>query len=118
MDVIKKNREFQLIFEKGHSIQGKYLVVYFLRNSYGINRFGVCAGKKLGTAVRRNYAKRLLREAIRAVSFAEEGWDLLLVAKNPILEASFCSIIEEIEHIIFKVGLLALKKEGAAEDSR
>lgn len=104
MDVIKKNQEFQQIFEKGHSIQGKYLVVYFLRNQYQTNRYGICVGKKIGTAVRRNYIKRLLRESVRALIFPNQIYlDILLVAKKQILSASLNSIIEEIQHILFKV---------------
>ncbi len=118
MEVIKKNQEFQLIFEKGHSIHGRYLVVYFLRNSCHTNRFGVCAGKKLGTAVRRNYLKRILREAIRAISFPDQvGWDMLLVAKKQILNASLNGIINEIQHILFKVDFITLKTKGDMEDS-
>ena len=119
MEVIKKNQEFQLIFEKGHSIQARYLVVYFLRNSYSINRFGICVGKKIGTAVRRNYVKRLLREAIRVVSFPDQvGWDMLLVAKKQILNTSLNGIIDEIQHILFKINSFALQTKGNLEDSQ
>lgn len=119
MEVIKKNQEFQLIFEKGHSIQGKYLVVYFLRNQILINRYGICVGKKLGSAVCRNRIKRLLRESVRAVTFPNQvGWDILLIAKKQILNASLNGIIEEIQHILFKVDFLALKIKGDLEDSQ
>ena len=119
MDVIKKNQEFQQIFEKGHSIHGKYLVVYFLRNQYQINRYGICVGKKLGTAVRRNYIKRLLRESVRVLTFPNQTYlDILFVAKKQILSASLNSIIEEIQHILFKVDFLTLKNKGDLEDSQ
>ncbi len=119
MEVIKKNHEFQQIFEKGHSIQGRYLVVYFLRNQYQTNRFGICVGKKLGSAVHRNYIKRLLREAVRLITFPNQiGWDMLLVAKKQIINASLNSIIDEIQHILFKVDFLALKNKGELEDSQ
>lgn len=119
MKVIKKNQEFQRIFENGHSIHGKYLVVYFLRNQFLNNRYGICVGKKIGSAVRRNYIKRLLRESIRAVTFPNQvGWDMLLVAKKQILNASLDGIIKEIQHILFKVDLLALKIKGDMEDSQ
>lgn len=119
LDVIKKNLEFQRIFEKGHSIQGRYIVVYFLRNQIHINRFGICVGKKLGSAVRRNYIKRLLRESVRTITFPDQiGWDMLLVAKKHILNASLNGIIEEIQHILFKIDFLALENKGDLEDSQ
>lgn len=119
MDVIKKNQEFQRIFEKGHSIQGRYLVVYFLHNQISTNRYGICVGKKLGSAVRRNYIKRLLRESIRVVTISDQtSFDILIVAKKQILNASLNGIIEEIQHILFKVGFLALNNKGDLEDSQ
>jgi ribonuclease P protein component, eubacterial len=102
--VIKKNEEFQCIFEKGHSIYGRYLVVYFLHTSFDCARFGFCVGKKVGNAVVRNHFKRLLREAILATATSGfEGFDILLVARNSIRSASLANIIFEITHILGKV---------------
>lgn len=102
--VIKKNEEFQSIFEKGHSIYGRYLVVYFLHTSFDCARFGFCVGKKLGNAVMRNRIKRLLREAVLATVNSEvKGLDILLVARNAVRTASLANIIFEITHILAKV---------------
>lgn len=107
---VKDNNDFKLIFEKGHSIYGKYLVVYFLRNQLDHNRFGICAGKKLGTAVERNRVKRLLREAIRSIVSGSKGeqspltgWDILLVARSQIKEINLAKIIEEIRYLLCKI---------------
>ena len=52
-------------------------------------RCGFVAGKKVGSAVRRNRAKRLLREAVRARQAAlAGGWDLVFVARPPLAEAT------------------------------
>ena len=85
-------------------------MVYFLRNQLDHNRFGICAGKKLGTAVERNRIKRLLREAIRSNVTAREheqsllqGWDILLVARSQIKDINLARIIEEIGYLLGKV---------------
>ncbi len=107
IETIKKNEEFQHVFEKGHSIQGRYLVVYFLRNQFNQNRFGFCSGSKLGTAVRRNRFKRLLREAARSVGpFILIGWDLVLVARGGIKSAELSGIIHEYKQILGRADLL------------
>ena len=107
IETIKKNEEFQTIFRQGHSIQGRYLVVYFLRNQFTYNRFGFCSGAKLGTAVRRNRFKRLLREAARLVApFTLIGWDLILVARGGMKSANLSSIIHEYKQILGRADLL------------
>ncbi len=107
IEIIKKNEEFQMIFEKGHSMNGKYLVAYFLTNQFGYNRFGFCVGKKIGIAVRRNRMKRLLREAVRTLDYSgKAGWDIVLVARFGMIRASLQNIILDIHHIFTKTGII------------
>jgi ribonuclease P protein component len=52
-------------------------------------RCGFVAGKKVGPAVKRNRAKRLLREAVRARQEAlAGGWDLVFVARSGLAQAT------------------------------
>ena len=52
-------------------------------------RVGVAAGKTTGTAVHRNRAKRLLREAIRPyLATLASGWDLILIARPALVTAT------------------------------
>jgi ribonuclease P protein component len=52
-------------------------------------RVGVAAGKTTGTAVHRNRAKRLLREAMRPLlpSLAS-GWNLILIARPALVTST------------------------------
>lgn len=122
VEIIKRNEEFQRVFEKGHSIYGRYLVVYFLHTALDYNRFGFCVGKKTGNAVVRNRIKRLMREAIRTTEISSSGgWDILLVARKSTYQTSLDNIISEIRHILDKANLRQtldpfIKKAG--EDCR
>ena len=52
-------------------------------------RCGFVAGKKVGSAVARNRAKRLLREAVRSRPEAVTvGWDLVFVARPRLAKAT------------------------------
>lgn len=111
---IKSNSDFQQIFEKGHSINGRYLVVYFLHNQQKLSRFGFCVGRKLGIAVARNRVKRRLREVVRQVGRyrhsilqpENNGFDIIIVARKPVLTAQYQDIIRDFEHIMLKTGII------------
>jgi ribonuclease P protein component len=66
------------------------LVVLVAQASDGQHlRVGVTAGKTTGTAVQRNRAKRLLREAMRPLlSSIEPHWDMILIARPAIGSAT------------------------------
>jgi ribonuclease P protein component len=59
--------DFQEIIQGGKRIQGPCLVLWYKPASSGeqTQRMGLVVSKKLGSAVVRNRAKRLLREAFR-----------------------------------------------------
>ena len=63
------------------------MVLYVRRNRFGFNRLGVTAGKKIGNAVCRNRAKRLIRQAYRETeALLPCGLDLVIVARSSILQ--------------------------------
>ncbi len=61
---LKLRSEFRAIFESGERMAGRLVVVCVLRNT-AEHKFGVVASRRVGGAVERNRAKRLLREAYR-----------------------------------------------------
>lgn len=51
---------------------------------------GVTAGKSVGNAVQRNRAKRILRSLMQPVlADLQIGWDVVLIARRPLIEAPF-----------------------------
>jgi ribonuclease P protein component len=105
---LRKNREFQIVFEKGSSVATRGLVLYRLTNAENINRTGFIVTKKLGNAVKRNHIRRLLKEAYRL--FAGEiivGKDLIFIARAPAATFNFEQAAAEMRQLLKKGGLFA-----------
>lgn len=70
-------------------------------------RVGVAAGKTTGTAVHRNRAKRLLREAMRPLlpSLAP-GCDLILIARPALVTASLADTRAALYHLLQRANIL------------
>ena len=74
--------------QSGKSYAHPLIVLIAQANDEMEIRVGVAAGRTVGSAVKRNRAKRLLREAMRPlIPSLSSGWDLVLIAR-PALAAS------------------------------
>ena len=81
--VIKKNYEFRRAYHRGRSFVSPYLVVYCFKKKYGGVKVGITSGKKIGKAVVRNRARRVIREAFRSIYPEVSGsWDIIFVART------------------------------------
>jgi RNase P protein component len=68
---LRNKAEFARIYAEGVKRVGRLLVLYLLATEGDAQ--AVVASRKIGNAVQRNRAKRLLREALRAVVFRPDG---------------------------------------------
>lgn len=84
------------------------LVVLIVQPGEGPNvRVGVTAGKTVGSAVRRNRAKRLLRAAMqRFLPDLAGGYDLLLIARQPLAESTLAQTQAALQALLRRAGLL------------
>ena len=85
---LTRSEDFKRVRRTGKSFAHPLVVLVAHASESPHVRVGVAAGKATGTAVHRNRAKRLLREAMRPLlpSIAS-GWDLILIAR-PALNSS------------------------------
>jgi len=91
---IRRRAEFQRVYEHGVRANGRYLTVFLLARGHPEGRLGIAATRKLGGAVERNRAKRLIREVFRRNKIAP-GFDVVVVPKREVLDASLTTIEAE-----------------------
>jgi ribonuclease P protein component len=88
---IRRRAEFQRAYDAGVRMQGRYMTVIVLPNSLRTGRLGVVATRRLGGAVVRNRAKRLVRELFRR-NKAEDGMDFVVIPRRELLRADFATL--------------------------
>lgn len=78
------NKDFRRVYGRGHSYVSPVLVSYILPNKSGKLRYGITTGKKVGGAVERNRARRVIAAAFRecANSIECNGADIVFVART------------------------------------
>src|SRR5437764_15475278 len=96
---IRRRAEFQEVYSRGVKAHSRYATVFLLPNELGVGRLGIAATRKLGDAVRRNRAKRLIREVFRRNKIAR-GFDVVVIPKRSLLDASLTVFEAEYRAIV------------------
>lgn len=96
---IRKKSEFEAVFQRRQRAFSGPLGLYVAPNMTGRSRLGIAMSRKVGSAVRRNRIKRLLREAFRLNQHAlPPSWDLVIVPRphEPMDLAGYAQLLDEL----------------------
>lgn len=91
---VKRRTDYQRIYDRGRRAHGRYLTMFALRREGQPARLGIAAGRKLGSAVERNRAKRLIREIFRR-NPAPPGFDVVVIPRRTLLDAPYSRLEAE-----------------------
>ena len=103
---ITKNKEFTRVYSRGKSYVHPHLVLYVAKNRLGYTRVGLTATKKVGHAVQRNRARRVMRAALSEhLSQNIGGYDIILVARGRTPSLKSTQVSKTLAALMKKAGL-------------
>ena len=91
---VRKRADFELIYTTGFKRSGRLMTMFKRERESGPARLGIAATRKMGAAVERNRAKRLVRELFRH-NKPSTAVDVVIVPRREMLEASYDRIEAE-----------------------
>ena len=104
---LRSSIDFKRVRRLGKSYAHPLVVLIRHPNNLAISRFGISAGRSVGNAIRRNRAKRQIRETIRPlISGIQPGWDILLLARQPMSTANSKIINTAIQSLLRRANLV------------
>lgn len=104
---LRRPDQFRRVRRDGRSYTSPLLILNVLSGRRRRTRCGFVVGRQFGTAVRRNRAKRRVREAVRlALPSISSGNDLVFVIRDPsVLTMPFPLIQQAVEQVLRRAQL-------------
>jgi ribonuclease P protein component len=120
IEVLTKQGDFRRIHSEGRALRGHDLVVVYARTDRPTSRYAVVASRRVGSAVRRNRAKRVLREAWRLVAHDVDlaGIDILLIARAGAVLQTSRGLREQLGTLLLREGVLSGCSQVHPEENR
>ncbi len=123
---ITENHLYHKAYKNGKRVSSRSATVYVLRDRHAallkkqnpekknLNRIGISASKKIGGAVQRNRAKRVIREAYRQIdkdTGVRKGFLIVIVPKTECTVLKMQDVKRDLQYCLAKTELL-VKREA------
>jgi len=119
---IRENHLFGKAYRGGRKAGGKTCSVYVLRDRQArrimnarpdkrfVNRIGISASKKIGGAVSRNRAKRVIREALRLIMQEQPlktGYLIVIAAREAAADSRMQDVKRDLQRALAKLEMVS-----------
>lgn len=117
---VREDHLYRKAYAKGKKAVGRYTVLYVMKDRKAsllrranpkkefVNRLGITVTKRLGGAVMRNRAKRIIREAYRLIErdgLVKHGNIVIIVARDAARTAKSTEIEAELRRLLSKLDM-------------
>jgi ribonuclease P protein component len=96
------------VYERGARLRGRFMTCFALPNELGTPRLGIATSRKIGNAVVRNRAKRLVRGLFRSHK-PLTGIDIVVIPRREMIDASWRNLEAD-----YRAALQRLEKAAGA----
>lgn len=103
---LTRSEDISCVRHQGKSFVHDAIVLGAKPNQLGHNRIAIIAGRSVGGAVQRNLAKRRLRSAYQSLQAEmKQGYDLVIIARTPILNFAYSHLVAALKKLLDSAGL-------------
>lgn len=98
---LRRRRDFLKVYAEGARYSSRLFTIFARANDQPVSRLGITVSRKIGKAVRRNRAKRLIREVFRKNKVRlPRPLDLVVNVKEAIRDADYWAVEAEFLRLI------------------
>lgn len=100
---LRKSYEIEKLIKLKQSVGNKFYAIYYEITNDQLPKIAYSVSRKVKTAVKRNYEKRVCKEILRKKLSKLNNLKMLIVIKEPALELSFLDKEKQILNLIEKI---------------
>jgi len=113
---LSRSNDIQRVRRAGKSYAHPLLVLVAAPAQSSQTQIAIITGRRIGFAVQRNRIKRQIRACLDKLHpDLQDGWQLVILARQPIIQANFAEIDQALKSVLRRAGLIV---EVKAEDGR
>ena len=109
--MLNTNSDFRRAYARGKAYTNPALVTYVIKNRAGICRIGITTSKKIGIAVERNRARRVIRAALFSLPEIKPGYDVVFVCRRKTVFTKSTAIAEIMASQLKSAGIMGDEKQ-------
>lgn len=100
---LHKSSDFKRVFARGRRTATDHFVLFTAPNSLPDSRLGIQVKARVGTAARRNYIKRIVRESFRRFKGEmSRSLDIIFIAREGMTQLKFAALDAELRGALKK----------------